>query len=158
MPSRSMITAMAPTSENADSPPVTAAAQAENPSASLERDEAQEREPTARQGAPGAQPPAEGPHEPTGETPTDETDVAAHEDSRHHRLKAENEALYQRLLRLQAEFDNFRKRTEREKQDFFDYAPTLYASCCRSWTHLNGGLRLPRARRLQTTRRGFSWS
>jgi len=115
---------MAPTSENADSPPVTAAAQAENPSASLERDEAQEREPTARQGAPGAQPPAEGPHEPTGETPTDETDVAAHEDSRHHRLKAENEALYQRLLRLQAEFDNFRKRTEREKQDFFDYALT----------------------------------
>ncbi len=38
------------------------------------------------------------------------------------RLEAEKEDLYQRLLRLQAEFENFRKRTEREKQNFFDYA------------------------------------
>ena len=103
---------------------MTAAAEAENPSASLERGETGDREPTARQGAPGAQPPAERPEEPAGETQTDKPAVAAREDTRHHRLKAENEALYQRLLRLQAEFDNFRKRTEREKQDFFDYALT----------------------------------
>ena len=103
---------------------MTAAAEADNPSASLERGETGDREPAARQGPPGAQTTAEGPQEPAGETPTDETAVAAHGDTRHHRLKAENEALYQRLLRLQAEFDNFRKRTEREKQDFFDYALT----------------------------------
>ena len=37
-------------------------------------------------------------------------------------LKRDNEELYQRLLRLQAELENFRKRTEREKQEFFDFA------------------------------------
>ena len=42
--------------------------------------------------------------------------------SRYTQLKAEKEELYQQLLRLQAEFENFRKRTQREKQDFFDYA------------------------------------
>ena len=103
---------------------MTAAAEAEDLSASLERGETGDREPTARQGAPGAQPPAEVPEKPAGETQTDNTAAAAREDTRHHRLKAKNEALYQRLLRLQAEFDNFRKRTEREKQDFFDYALT----------------------------------
>ena len=103
---------------------MTAAAEAENPSAPLERGETGDRKPTARQGSPGAQPQAEGPEEPVGETPTVKAAAAANEGTRHHRLKAENEALYQRLLRLQAEFDNFRKRTEREKQDFFDYALT----------------------------------
>lgn len=103
---------------------MTAAAEAQNPSASLERGETGDRESTPRQGPPGAQPPAEGPEEPAGETPTDKTAVAAPEDPRLHRLKAEKEALFQRLLRLQAEFDNFRKRTEREKHDFFDYALT----------------------------------
>jgi molecular chaperone GrpE len=37
-------------------------------------------------------------------------------------LRKEKEALYDRYLRKVAEFDNFRKRTEREKQDFYDYA------------------------------------
>jgi molecular chaperone GrpE len=37
-------------------------------------------------------------------------------------LKAERDALLDRLARLQAEFDNARKRQEREKQEFRDYA------------------------------------
>ena len=37
-------------------------------------------------------------------------------------LKAERDALFDRLARLQAEFDNARKRQEREKQEFRDYA------------------------------------
>lgn len=36
-------------------------------------------------------------------------------------IKGEKEELHQRLLRLQAEFENFRKRTVKEKQDFFEY-------------------------------------
>jgi molecular chaperone GrpE len=39
-------------------------------------------------------------------------------------LQREKQELYERLLRKQAEFENFRKRTEREKQDFYDYALT----------------------------------
>jgi molecular chaperone GrpE len=37
-------------------------------------------------------------------------------------LKAERDQLLDRLARLQAEFDNARKRQEREKQEFRDYA------------------------------------
>jgi molecular chaperone GrpE len=38
------------------------------------------------------------------------------------RLKSENAGYLDRLARLQAEFDNFRKRSAREQQDFRDYA------------------------------------
>ncbi len=37
-------------------------------------------------------------------------------------LRAQNRALQDRVLRTMADFDNFRKRAEREKQDFFKYA------------------------------------
>ena len=40
----------------------------------------------------------------------------------HEQLKAERDHLVDRLARLQAEFENARKRTEREKADFRDYA------------------------------------
>ncbi len=40
------------------------------------------------------------------------------------KLKAENAAYLDRLARLQAEFDNFRKRNAREQQEFRDYALT----------------------------------
>jgi molecular chaperone GrpE len=40
------------------------------------------------------------------------------------RLKNERDALFDRLARLQAEFDNFRKRQSKEQQDFRDYALT----------------------------------
>jgi molecular chaperone GrpE len=39
----------------------------------------------------------------------------------HEALKAERDQLFDRLARLQAEFDNARKRQEREKQEFRDY-------------------------------------
>jgi molecular chaperone GrpE len=38
------------------------------------------------------------------------------------KLKAERDALFDRLARLQAEFDNFRKRQTKENKDFRDYA------------------------------------
>ena len=37
-------------------------------------------------------------------------------------LAQKNAELQDRALRLQAEFDNFRKRTEREKMEFAEYA------------------------------------
>ncbi len=38
------------------------------------------------------------------------------------RLKAERDMLVDRLARLQAEFDNYRKREARERSDFRDFA------------------------------------
>ena len=119
-----MTKAMAPTSENTETPPVTDAAEAEDRSASPEGGQKGDGEPTARQASSSPRPPAEVPQDPADKTQADKAAVEALEDTRHNRLKAEKEALYQRLLRLQAEFDNFRKRTEREKQDFYDYALT----------------------------------
>jgi len=40
------------------------------------------------------------------------------------KLKSENALYLDRLARLQAEFDNFRKRNQREQQEFRDYALT----------------------------------
>ena len=37
-------------------------------------------------------------------------------------LIEEKDSLFDRLLRKQAEFENFRKRTEKEKQEFYDFA------------------------------------
>jgi molecular chaperone GrpE len=37
-------------------------------------------------------------------------------------LQEDKEELYDKLLRKQAEFENFRKRIEKEKQEFFDFA------------------------------------
>ena len=37
-------------------------------------------------------------------------------------LKVERDELKELLLRRQAEFDNFRKRTEKERSDFLQYA------------------------------------
>ena len=42
--------------------------------------------------------------------------------SEHEQLKKERDALVDRLARLQAEFENARKRAEKEKADFKDYA------------------------------------
>ena len=122
--SRRITKSMAPSSENTETPPVTAATEAENPSAPLKGGRKGDRESTAGQDSSGTRTPAEVPEESAGEPQAAKAPAGALEDARHDRLKVENEALYQRLLRLQAEFDNFRKRTEREKQDFFDYALT----------------------------------
>ncbi len=47
---------------------------------------------------------------------------ASDADSQFERLKNENAQYLDRLARLQAEFDNFRKRSVREQQEFRDYA------------------------------------
>ncbi len=53
----------------------------------------------------------------------DETQEAQPQtDTEIEKLKAERDTLYDRLARLQAEFDNFRKRQQKENQDFRDYA------------------------------------
>jgi molecular chaperone GrpE len=57
---------------------------------------------------------------PQAEATADGTDPAAEVE----KLKAENVAYLDRLARLQAEFDNFRKRNQREQQEFREYALT----------------------------------
>jgi len=49
---------------------------------------------------------------------TDPADLSAECD----RLRAEVADLQDRLLRRQAEFENFRRRSERDRSDFFEYA------------------------------------
>jgi molecular chaperone GrpE len=51
-------------------------------------------------------------------------DTVSAQPSEIEKLKSENALLLDRLARLQAEFDNFRKRNLREQQDFRDYALT----------------------------------
>ncbi len=53
--------------------------------------------------------------------PADEQEVAA-ETAGMNKLRQERDALLDRLARLQAEFDNARKRSLREQQDFREYA------------------------------------
>ncbi len=43
------------------------------------------------------------------------------------KLQAERDALFDRLARQQAEFDNYRKRSLKEQQDYRDYALTDFA-------------------------------
>jgi molecular chaperone GrpE len=43
------------------------------------------------------------------------------------KLQAERDALYDRVARQQAEFDNYRKRSQKEQQDYRDYALTDFA-------------------------------
>src|SRR5437016_12927159 len=54
--------------------------------------------------------------------PTEIEDKALVPLERFKQLQEEKEDLYDRLLRKQAEFENFRKRIEKEKQEFFDFA------------------------------------
>jgi len=53
--------------------------------------------------------------------PADEGEVAA-ENAEIAKLRQERDALVDRLARLQAEFDNARKRSQKEQQEFKDYA------------------------------------
>jgi len=55
--------------------------------------------------------------EPQAEAPATDPVTAAYTE-----LKADRDQLFDRLARLQAEFDNARKRQERERQEFRDYA------------------------------------
>ena len=51
-----------------------------------------------------------------------ETQIATGVETELESLRAEKASLLDRLARLQAEFDNFRKRSVKEQQDFRDYA------------------------------------
>jgi molecular chaperone GrpE len=51
-------------------------------------------------------------------------DIGSAQPSEIEKLKSENALYLDRLARMQAEFDNFRKRNLREQQDFRDYALT----------------------------------
>jgi molecular chaperone GrpE len=52
----------------------------------------------------------------------DQTSVRTNEGENENPLQRERDDLYDRLLRLTAEFDNYRKRTEREKREWSDAA------------------------------------
>lgn len=80
----------------------------EDAGGSIEEIEREMREAAQEAAAPEA---ASEPQPGTGETPS--TDEG---------LRAENEQLRNRYLRTLADFENLRKRTEREKADFFRYA------------------------------------
>jgi len=80
-------------------------------------------------GKPEVEPKLNGEHElPAGENEADvieEAAAAAPEtprDEELRRLKQEREELYDRLARMQAEFDNARKRAAKEQAEFRDYA------------------------------------
>lgn len=63
-------------------------------------------------------PPMDVEHElPQGDTSADTAEASELE-----KLKAENASQFERLARLQAEFENFRKRSMREQQEFREYA------------------------------------
>lgn len=65
-------------------------------------------------------PPAEGGEDPPASNQT--ADAATGPASEVDKLRAERDALLDRLARLQAEFDNARKRAAREQQDFREFA------------------------------------
>ena len=69
------------------------------------------------QGLPQEEPPRE---EPPREEPAEETAKAAPEaDPQVERLTAENQALQDKYMRLAAEYDNFRKRSQKERESLF---------------------------------------
>jgi len=53
---------------------------------------------------------------------SDHAEVTAADQDEAAKLRAEKEDLNQRLLRLQADYDNFRRRSRQEKEDFAKYA------------------------------------
>ena len=64
--------------------------------------------------------PENGGGSPSGEQETAETADAAQQEL--DALKQERDGLYDRLLRKQAEFDNYKKRVDREKSEFMQFA------------------------------------
>ena len=67
-------------------------------------------------------PPADGADEATGDPPQLGERAQTERDSELEKLKAERDSAIDRLARLQAEFENARKRAAREQQDFREYA------------------------------------
>lgn len=67
-------------------------------------------------------PPADGSESQTGSSGESSPGVADASAAEFEKVKAERDALLDRLARTQAEFDNARKRAVKEQQDFRDYA------------------------------------
>src|SRR5438094_7645315 len=67
-------------------------------------------------------PPADGADEATGDPPQLGERAKTERDSELEKLKAERDSALDRLARLQAEFENSRKRAAREQQEFREYA------------------------------------
>lgn len=67
-------------------------------------------------------PPAEGNGATEQERSGDLSPAAAGAQDDLRRIKEERDLLFDRLARLQAEFENYRKRSQREQQEFRDYA------------------------------------
>ena len=59
---------------------------------------------------------------PAAEDNSEGNQAAAQEEGELGKLRAERDSLVDRLARLQAEFENVRKRAVREQQDFREYA------------------------------------
>jgi molecular chaperone GrpE len=61
-------------------------------------------------------------HPNDADTPSEQAPAQGSPDGDYGKVQAERDALLDRLARLQAEFDNFRKRQQKEQADFRDYA------------------------------------
>ena len=62
------------------------------------------------------------PEPPPGAKPEAMSEAAAGQQEEYERLRAERDGLFERLARLQAEFDNARKREQRERTDYRAFA------------------------------------
>lgn len=62
-----------------------------------------------------------------GEAAQPEREVTSPEREQLQKLQQERDTLFDRLARQQAEFDNYRKRAQKEQQDFRDYALADFA-------------------------------
>lgn len=67
-------------------------------------------------------PQAEEDRQGVAEAGASESQISPSQQTELERLKSESAGYLDRLARLQAEFDNFRKRSQREQQEFRDYA------------------------------------
>jgi len=67
-------------------------------------------------------PPADSDENPSATSPQDSASPGESSGTEIQKLKAERDALYDRLARAQADFDNARKRVAKEQQDFRDFA------------------------------------
>lgn len=78
------------------------------------------------------------------EAPAQEAEQTAPEKSEAELLREQVDSLNDKLLRTMAEYDNFRKRSVREKEAIYPQATAAaVAQFCRSWTRSSGRSRRP---------------
>lgn len=96
------------------------------------------------------------PETPETETvPETEAAAPAPEPTAEEKLQAQLSELNDRYLRTLAEYDNYRKRTAKEKRQFTPKPrPVRWQACCRCWITLSGQWQLPVP--MPTSRRAWS--